>query len=126
MRVSVMVLIASADIYAVVLFLGFREDTLVRGDHVRPDLINIKAVSKVHHIRCVAAGRSHIDFESHEVTLLSDTFFVCFQTEELQVDKSSVRVESTNSCAACFFQTFIDVPCYIVDKLKLVVDDICD
>ena len=83
-------------------------------------------MSKVHHIRCVAAGRSHIDFESHEVALLSDTLLVCLQTEELQMDKSSVRVESTNRRAACFFQAFIDVPCDIVDQLELVVDDIGD
>ena len=126
MRVSVMILIASADIYAVVLFLGFREDTLVRGDHVCPDLVNIKAVSKVHHIRSIASGRSHVDFKSHEVAFLSYAFLVCLQTEELQMDKSSVRVESTNRRAACFFQAFIDVPCDIVDQLELVVDDIGD
>ena len=75
------------------MLIAIRQNSLVFSYHIRPDLINVGRMSKVNHIGCIAACRSHIDLKPNEVANFTESGFSFCEAEELQVYKSAFYSE---------------------------------
>ena len=91
MEIAVSVL--AAGIGAVILIIRHRQPPLVIAHHICVDLVYVRGMGEVHHIRRVASGRPHIDLKRHKVSFFAKTLVGFRQTEELQMDETPADVE---------------------------------
>ncbi len=95
---NIFMAVPAACIYTEVIISGRGQDTAVLRDHIGPDLIDIRIMRKVHHIRGVAAGGTHIDLEADKIAGISESGFIFCETEEFQMDKAAPDFEGRNGC----------------------------
>ncbi len=62
---------------------------LIKGHHVRPDLVYVSALAEIQHVRREAAGRAHIDLQGYDVSPLAKALLALRQLEELQVEEAA-------------------------------------
>ena len=58
---------------------------LVKGHHIRPDLVHVHALAEVEHIGGVAPRRAHVDLQSHDVSPPAQALLVLREPEKFQV-----------------------------------------
>ena len=94
--------------------------------HIRPDLINIRAVGEVHHVRREPAARSHVGLERDYIAFPAEMPLVLCEAEKLEVDEPAFHSEalyrSSSGCSAVLGELFS----YIVGRLLLLVDYVHD
>ena len=114
------------EIYAVLLVRIFRQTSLVKADHVGPELVHVSRVGKVHHIGHVTAAGTHVYFQSHEVSNLSQPFFGFGKLEEFHVDEAAFYTKGFHCGATPLLQLGFHGRRYIEDQFYLLVYDVHD
>ena len=66
----------------------------VEGDHISPDLVYVRAVCKVDHVRGNAAAWAHVYLQRHKVAFFPKAFLIFQKTEKLKVDKTALYTEA--------------------------------
>ena len=66
----------------------------VEGDHVGPNLINIRRVCIIHHVRAEAAAGAHVDLQRNHVALFAHAGLILRQPEELEVYEAALHAEA--------------------------------
>ena len=100
--------VAPARVHADVVVARGRQRAAVKRHHVRPDLVHVRGVGEVHHVRGVAAGRAHVDLEAHVVALLAKARLVVGEPEELHVDEATPKAKAPGGGAAQLPQDGVD------------------
>ena len=90
----------------------------VKGDHVRPDLIYVSAVGVIHHVGAEAAAGTHIDFQSHDLPLLAQTFLILVEAEELKMHETALDAKALDGGAAGSTGIFRQI---LVDEVQGVI-----
>ena len=125
-RVLIAVAVLAAGIGAVIGAVGLREDAGIPGDHVGVDLIDVHRAGKVHHVRRVSAGRTHIHLEGHEVADLPETGTCFGEAEEFQMNKASSDPEGFRCPAAKLPELFRGFRAGVVLEIQVLEDNIHD
>ena len=125
MRVDILVDVASAGKGAVLLTPQLCA-ALAEGHHVGPDLIDIGGVREVNHVGRVAASRTHVDFQRHEVALLAQSLAIAVQPEELQMHETVPDAEGFYGAPSQLPQSFGYLPVNIIREVEPEVDDVHD
>ena len=124
--VHIAVEIAAAGIRAEAVLIPVGEQTAVGGDHIRPDLIDVGGVGEVHHVRRIAARRTHIDFESNEITDAAKPLLCLRQAEELEMDEAAAHAERFERGASRFFERIRYAIRCVVGQIELIEHDVHD
>lgn len=101
MGMNVTVAAPAAGIDAAMVFPTVRQDSPVRGHHVGPDLIHIRGVGIVHHIRRIASCRTHVDLQAHKIADFSQAFSGFRQAEKFQMYEPAPHIKSLYRSAQC-------------------------
>ena len=65
----------------------------VESDHVRPNLVHVGGVGKVHHIRAEPAARAHVHLQGYHIPLFAHALLILGEAEELKVDEPALHPE---------------------------------
>ena len=87
---------------------------LVVGHHVCPDLIHVRGMGKVNHVRRIAPGRTHIDLQPHEIAHFPQSRLCLGQTEELQMDETAPHAKGLDGSASHALQFHRRMGCRVV------------
>ena len=93
MAVNIFAPVFSAGIYAYMIVSAFQHISLIIGHHLRIYLIYIDGMRIVHHIRCVSACRSHIDFKPDKVAYFSEIRTRFGKFEKFKMHESALYIE---------------------------------
>ncbi len=96
----------------------------VKGHHIRPDLIHIRLLGVVVHIRGVAAGGAHVDFQTDDITLPAQALLVLVQHKELQMDKPGFDAEGFHRGKARLANLLRQLLHQIVDGVASLVHNV--
>lgn len=110
---TVAFVISAANVCAIVPGAVDSAGTVIKGDHVSPELVNVSLVGVVVHIGGETAGRPHIDLKTDDVSPLAQTFLILVQNEKLKMNETAPDTEGFHCTAAC-----------ITDLVGQVVDDV--
>ena len=124
MAVLVLMDVLSGRVCAVLISSDIRQAALIVSYHLSPDLIYVSIVSVIHHVRCISACRSHIDFESYKVSDFTEVLPCLCEAEELEVYESAPYLESFYGCASVFTELFRHLRSRVVSKLESLVYEI--
>ena len=124
MRMGIAVSILAAGVGAVVLILRHRQSPLIKAHHIGIDLVNVRGMGEVHHVRRIASGGTHIYLKAHEISHVAQSFVGFRQAEELQMDETPAHVEGLDRPASQSFQRFRHFRAGIVVQVQIVVDNI--
>ena len=97
---------------------------LIKGDHICPDLVNIGFMGKVIHIGGIAAGWTHVHFQTDDIAGLTQTFHILGQTEELQVEEAASCAKSFHGLDTGFLNLGIQILNNVVQGVHVVIDNI--
>ena len=126
MCMDIIMPILAAGINTPVVVTGRRQQPFVRGDHVRPDAVNIRGMGEIHHVGRITAGRAHVDFQADEITDFTQPFTGFVQAEEFKMDIAAADIESLQRSPSEFPESFRDIRVDIVKQVQIVIDDVCD
>ena len=126
MSVRIVMPLLAAGIYTVVFISGFLHTALIKCHHIGVYLVNIRGMREIHHIGRIAAGRTHIDFESRELSLLPKTLTRLSQAEKFKVNKAAVHSESPGCPAPDLPQLFRHIRAGVIHEVKVIIYDIHD
>ena len=97
---------------------------LVIADHIRPDFIDIGLLTVVVHIRSVAAGGAHIDFQPQHIALPAQPFLILCQHKEFQVDEPASDAEGLDGPQARGADIVRHILHKIIHGVGIVIDNI--
>ena len=100
MRMLVRMALLASGIDAVLLLVGLRQTALIKSNHIGPDLIDIRRMRKVHHIRRIGTGRAHVDLKARIVADLAEAAASLLQTEEFKMNETALHAERLDGAAA--------------------------
>ena len=60
-----------SEVHAVLLVRVFLQAAFIEGYHVRPELVHVGGVGKVHHVGHVAAAGAHVYLQPHKIAHLA-------------------------------------------------------
>ena len=64
---------------------------LIEGHHIRPNLIDVHTLAIIQHVRGEAAGGTHVDLQSHNVSHVAQSLFGLGQPEKFQMEKMDMK-----------------------------------
>ena len=67
---------------------------MVKGHHVRPDLVHVGGAGVVHHVRAEPAAGAHVHLQRHHVPLFAHARLVLGEAEKLEVDEAALHVKT--------------------------------
>ena len=97
---------------------------MVKGDHIRPDLVDIGGVGKVDHVGGEAAAGAHVHLQGYHIPLLAQARLVLGEAEELKVDEAALDSPGLHRGPACLAHVGGQVLDDVVDGVVLLVDDV--
>ena len=121
---QIVVTVAPAVINAEVVLPSRLEQLPVIQHHIGPDCIYVRGMGKIHHIRSIAPGRSHIHFQPHEITDLAQARFRLGEPEELEMYEAAAHIESLYRCPSQLFQCSRHILEHIVAQIQLLINHI--
>ena len=77
---------------------------LIEANHIRPELVVVRALRVVHHVRRVAARGPHVDLQAHHVPGLAQARLGLGEPEELQMEAAPLHPEGLEHRLARFAQ----------------------
>ena len=92
--------------------------------HICPDTVHIHAIGIIIHIRCPSARRTHIHFQSNNISLFAQSLFIIQKSEKFQVEETASHIKSLNSCPSGPSQIFRQHIGRIVRQMIFVIDNI--
>ena len=124
--VHVAAAVAKSHGYTVVFFSSFFGTNRVKGDHIRPVLVDVCTVGKVDHIRCESAGRTQVYLQGDHTALFAKIVVIPGQAEKLKMNKTAFDAECRYTPAACFAQVIFYLFFNIEDSAPLCIYGIHD
>ena len=80
----------------------------------------------VHHVRRIASGRTHVDFQCDEVTSLAQARTGAIQAEELEMHETAFDVEGVHRAASDVAQRLVDEGLHVIGEFQAFVHDVHD
>ena len=81
---------------------------------------------KIHHVRRVAARRTHVDLQGDKIPNLAEVRPRLREAEKLKVDKAAAHAEGLDRRTSALAQLRRQLVEHIIGKLLVLVDDVCD
>ena len=126
MRVRVGFPVLAAGVNAAAVLCSRGNAPLAVDDHVRPNLINVRAVREIHHVRRIAAGRAHVDFERDEIADAAQAFPRLRQAEKLQMHEAPPRAERRDGLPPERPQRLRNVLAHVIRQIQVEIHDVHD